>query len=157
MRVEGVGLRREGRGVGTSSIVGSRPSTLPKSRCTAYTRRPTSYTSTLTSLISPHKPQTLQQAHPGGNTGGNIKSISHRCNPVLVAFVWELTEETVDLPLGCLQGGVAPNKPWLLWHARRVAGFYLTQIVKRMVCIKSIHPQNRQLIPRYEIKLTVCG
>ena len=36
----------------------------------------------------------------------NIKSISHRCHPILVAFVWELTEETIDLPLGCLQGGI---------------------------------------------------
>jgi len=35
----------------------------------------------------------------------NLKSISHRCHPILVAFVWELTEETIDLPLGCLQGG----------------------------------------------------
>ena len=33
-----------------------------------------------------------------------LKSISHRCHPILVAFVWELTEETIDLPLGCLQG-----------------------------------------------------
>ena len=23
-----------------------------------------------------------------------------------MAFVWELTKETIDLPLGCLQGGV---------------------------------------------------
>jgi len=35
----------------------------------------------------------------------NLKSIPHRCHPILVAFVWELTEETIDLPLGCLQGG----------------------------------------------------
>ena len=43
--------------------------------------------------------------HPGGNLGANLKSISHRCHPILVAFVWELTKETVHLPLGCLQGG----------------------------------------------------
>ena len=43
--------------------------------------------------------------HPGGNPGANLKSISHRCHPILVAFVWELTEETIDLPLGCLQCG----------------------------------------------------
>ena len=24
--------------------------------------------------------------------------------------MWELTEETIDLPLGCLQGGFRPNK-----------------------------------------------
>ena len=43
--------------------------------------------------------------HPGGNPGTHLKSISHKCHPVLVAFVWELTKETIHLPLGCLQGG----------------------------------------------------
>ena len=38
--------------------------------------------------------------HPGGNPVANLKSISHRCHPVLVAFVWELTKETIELPLG---------------------------------------------------------
>jgi len=36
----------------------------------------------------------------------NLKSISHRCHPILVAFVWELTKETIELPLGCLQVGL---------------------------------------------------
>ena len=35
----------------------------------------------------------------------NRKSISHKCHPVLVAFVWELIKQTIVLPLGCLQGG----------------------------------------------------
>ena len=35
----------------------------------------------------------------------NIKSISHRCYLFEVAFVCELTKETIHLPLGCLQGG----------------------------------------------------
>jgi len=43
--------------------------------------------------------------HPGGNPGANLKSISHRCHPILVAFVWKLTKETIHLPQGCLQGG----------------------------------------------------
>ena len=43
--------------------------------------------------------------HPGGNPGANLKSISHRCHPILVAFVWELTKETIDLPLGRLAPG----------------------------------------------------
>ena len=38
--------------------------------------------------------------------GANLKSISHRCHPILVAFVWKLTKETIVLPLGCLQGGL---------------------------------------------------
>ena len=45
-------------------------------------------------------------SYPGGNPGANLKSISHICHPSLVAFVWELTEETINVPLGCLQGGV---------------------------------------------------
>ena len=43
--------------------------------------------------------------HPGGNPGANLKLISHRCYLFAVAFVWELNEETIVLPLGCLQGG----------------------------------------------------
>ena len=46
--------------------------------------------------------------HPGGNPGANLKSISNRCHPILVAFVWELNKETINFPLGCLQGG-APS------------------------------------------------
>ena len=49
--------------------------------------------------------KTRDMYHPEGNPGENLKSFSHRCHPILVAFVWELTEETIDLPLGCLQGG----------------------------------------------------
>ena len=44
----------------------------------------------------------VSSPHPGAN----LKSISHRCHPILEAFVWELTEETIDLPRGCLQGGL---------------------------------------------------
>ena len=44
--------------------------------------------------------------HPSGNPGANLKSISRRCLPILVACAWELTEETIHLPLGCLQGGL---------------------------------------------------
>ena len=40
-----------------------------------------------------------------GNPGANLKSVYHRCNLFEVAFVWELTKETIVLPLGCLKGG----------------------------------------------------
>ena len=30
----------------------------------------------------------------------------HRCHPILVAFAWELIKETINLPLGRLQGGL---------------------------------------------------
>ena len=43
--------------------------------------------------------------HPGGNPEANLKSISHRCHPILVAFVRDLTKENIIWPLGCLQGG----------------------------------------------------
>jgi len=54
-------------------------------------------------------PETGAVSHPGGNPGANLKSISHICHPILVAFVWESTEETIDLHLGCLQGGPNPE------------------------------------------------
>jgi hypothetical protein len=44
-------------------------------------------------------------SHPGGTPGANLKSISHRCHPILVAFVWEVTRETINFPQVCLQGG----------------------------------------------------
>ena len=56
----------------------------------------------------------LAMLHPGGNPGANLKSISHRCYLFEVAFVWELTKETIYLPLGCLQGGSAV---WVRVHS----------------------------------------
>ena len=43
--------------------------------------------------------------HRGVELRGNLKSISHRCHLEEVASVWELTKETIHLPLGCLQSG----------------------------------------------------
>jgi len=43
--------------------------------------------------------------HPGGNPWTNPKSFSHRCYPILVAFAWELTQETIEIFLGYIQGG----------------------------------------------------
>ena len=59
-----------------------------------------------------------------GNPGANLKSISHRSYLFEVAFVWALSKETIQLPLGCLQGGAGlpqespharPTNP-LPWH-----------------------------------------
>ena len=39
----------------------------------------------------------------------------HRCHPIIFEFVWELTKETINLPLGCRQGGLAHSlspRPW---------------------------------------------
>ena len=41
----------------------------------------------------------------GGNPGASLESISDRCHLREVAFEWELTKESIYLPLGCLQGG----------------------------------------------------
>ena len=38
--------------------------------------------------------------------GQILKVHPHNCHPILVAFVWESTRETINLPLGCLQGGM---------------------------------------------------
>jgi len=54
----------------------------------------------------PGQPVSHPTCHPGDNLGANLKSVSHRCHPILVAFAWELTKETTYLPLGCLQGGM---------------------------------------------------
>ena len=43
--------------------------------------------------------------HPGVELRANLESTSHRCYLEEVAFVWELTKETIVLPLVCLQGG----------------------------------------------------
>jgi hypothetical protein len=57
---------------------------------------------------------------PGGNPGANLKSISHRCHPILVACVWELTRETITLPitLGCLQGGHVRDRSRLAFECK---------------------------------------
>ena len=51
------------------------------------------------------RPEPTWHSHPGVELRANLKSISHRCHLFEVAFIWELTQETIDLPLGCLQGG----------------------------------------------------
>jgi len=49
---------------------------------------------------------------PRGKSYVNLPQKPHRCHPILVAFVWELTEETIDLHLGCLQGGEGERIGW---------------------------------------------
>ena len=51
------------------------------------------------------KVATCLHSHPEVVLGANPKSISHRCHPILVAFVWELSKKNINLPLVCLQGG----------------------------------------------------
>jgi len=49
----------------------------------------------------------LMACHPGVELRANLEAISHKCHLFEVAFVWELTQGTIHLPLSCLQGGVA--------------------------------------------------
>jgi len=89
--------------------------------------------------------------HPGGNPGANLTSISNRCYLREAAFKWELTKETIHLPLGCLQDGVgiawsAPSSPGCAASQRLVQGFYLTQNIFEVVLQNSIVIQIRQLI-----------
>ena len=51
----------------------------------------------------------VQQNHLEGNPEANLKSISHRCFLWEVAFEQELTQETIYLPLSCLQVKVQEN------------------------------------------------
>jgi len=54
-------------------------------------------------------PQGKTPTHPGGDPGANLKSISHRCYLEEVACVLELTKETIDSSLGCLQASPHPS------------------------------------------------
>ena len=56
-------------------------------------------------VVIPEPPR--PPSHPGGNPGANLKSIFHSCYLREEAFECELTKETIDLPLGHLQGGLA--------------------------------------------------
>ena len=75
-------------------------------------------------------------------SGANRMSISHRCHPMLVAFVWELTNEIINLPLGCLQGGADRRRDdrlgravfdaqLLRRHQLRVC-FYVVRVARRL-------------------------
>ena len=58
--------------------------------------------------------------HPGVELRANLKSISHKLHLFEVAFVWELTKETILLPLGCLLGGKSQDCLILLQMGRIV-------------------------------------
>ena len=45
-------------------------------------------------------------SHPEVELRANLRSVSHKCLLFEVAFVWEMTKETIRLPMGCLQGGL---------------------------------------------------
>jgi len=80
--------------------------------------------------------QVSRRDHPGVELRANLKSISHRCHLFEVAIVWELTKETIVMPMGCLQGGetlcrmarnakkhgmIGGGKPRGGWHTEQAA------------------------------------
>ena len=93
-----------------------RPSTYDRANgecpLTCHIPRPREY-----DHASGEHPPSSPTCRPGGNPGGNLKSISPRCYLFEVAFVWELTKETIVLPLGCLQGGVRRSRPPLRYRS----------------------------------------
>ena len=58
-------------------------------------------------------------ARPGGNPEANLEAISHRCYLREVAFEWELTKETICLPLGCLRGSMRDYRALGHFRAKR--------------------------------------
>ena len=60
--------------------------------------------------------------HPGVELRANLKSISNRCHLFEVAFVWEMTHETINLPMGCLFGGVPKNEVGALRQGAEAGG-----------------------------------
>ena len=58
---------------------------------------------TIGSIAAPRR-YSVFHPHPGVELRANLKSISHRCRLFGVAFVWELTKETINLPLGLSPG-----------------------------------------------------
>jgi hypothetical protein len=95
--------------------------------------------------------------HPGGNPWANQTSISHRCYPIQVAFVWELSSKNIHLPLGCLQGGCGrarlTTEPRSIWKTDGyviVSPRYLrlrqTSAQRGGVCIQLMASDRIQLV-----------
>ena len=82
------------------------------------------------------------QSHPGFELRANLSSISHKCHLFEVAFVWELTKETIHLPLGCLQGG----EPLIMFSRLSPGG--QDQILVLTVLYVSLNPQPSTLNPQ---------
>ena len=76
-----------------------------------------------------HQMRRCPECHPGGNPGANLKSISHRCHPILVAFC-----------MGVVERGGDTGKAW---EDSSQTMYKLNGLMK------SISPQNCQLIVYY--------
>ena len=76
--------------------------------------------------------------HACGNPGANLKSISHKCYLFEVAFEWELTKETIGLPLGC-QSASSP---------RRGADYHVILVIPSVAARTVLHAPNRTSLLR---------
>jgi len=89
-----------------------------RARCAGARRATSGATASSARFFVPAEPVEAEikcVLHPGGNPGANLKSISHRCHLILVAFVWELTIETIYLPMVCIQSGLAAQSSGVKW------------------------------------------
>ena len=88
--------------------------------------------------------------NPGVELGANLQSISHRCNLFKVAFVWELTKETIRLPLGCLQGGSAlPGRGRQrvgLAPCQQQPRFYMKRELKGNLSAEEVYETNSSIL-----------
>ena len=100
--------------------------------------------------VADHRPdgslEMLRQCAPppGVELRANRKSISHRCHPILVVFLWEMTKETIDLPLGCLSDGmlcVADHRPDGSLDAAPVRS--LPNLLKNAECLEDAAKRGR--------------
>jgi len=93
------------------------------------------------SLATVHDVSCASPRHFAVELRANIKSISHRYHLFEVAFVRELTTETINLPLGCLQGGVVAVKLLLL----RSAGLYHVDLVALSLSLSLSHTHTHTI------------
>ena len=96
-----------------SLVRGTNPSNLVRHR--AWSRLQTAETKCIGSMRRHQTPLHNASSHPGVEHRSKLNVFSHRCHLVEMAFVWELTEETIHVPMGCLQGGFGS------WQAARSA------------------------------------
>ena len=68
-----------------------------------------------------------------------------------MAFVWELTKETIDLPLACLQGGLLSSKLPGACKAEHGGAWWLTPQPS------TLNPQPSTLNPQPSTLTLVCA
>ena len=91
----------------------------------------------------------IMTLHPGVEFGANLKSISRGCHLFEVAFVRELTKETIHLPLGSLQGGIARFSPRVQGGGRPNVGEKDVKVCKACCGGLARHHPGAPTIPKF--------